>query len=224
MIYCFDFDDTLTEDEKNGNLKFFEENKYVKIPQVLKGLIKPLLYGYVGASAQRCKLIQSEYPDLYRNFHYGAFCDPQVEGPHSKYGDLIFDVLGLILQKYVENITGLNLVFTYSYFRLYTKGTELPLHGDRESCEISISLCLGYSGDQWPLYMNGTPVYMEPGDMVIYRGEDIPHWRKSLEGEYHAQAFLHYNDINGPYGEENLYDKRPSIGMPYDKTKYYGES
>ena len=50
--------------------------------------------------------------------------------------------------------------------------------------------------------------------MVIYKGIDLVHWRNPLEGENHAQAFLHYNDVNGPFGKENHYDGRRFIGMP----------
>ena len=63
----------------------------------------------------------------------------------------------------------------------------------------------GYEGEQWPIYMNGTPLYQEPGDLVIYRGCEIEHHRKPLKGKNQAQVFLHYNNKNGPYGEENNY-------------------
>ena len=200
----------------NDNVKFFEENKYVKIPQALSGPIKPLLYEYVRAAEFRCKLIQRDYSNIWNKHTYGSYRDGQTKGDFVKYGDLLFETLALLLQKDVENATALDVVFTYAYFRLYSKGTDLKKHQDRNACEISISLCLGYTGEQWPLYMEETPVYMKPGDMVIYRGLDIAHWRKPLEGEFHAQVFLHYNDINGPYGKENFYDKRPFIGLPYD--------
>ena len=103
---------------KNDNVKFFEENKYVKIPQALKGPIKPVLYEYVRSSAHRCKLILADYPKFYRPYEYGSFFDDQTKGGYVKYGDLIFDVLLLLFQPDVEKATGLELVPTYSYFRL----------------------------------------------------------------------------------------------------------
>ena len=212
----------------SDNVKFFEENKYVVIPQALTGPIQPVLYEYVRDSAHRCKLIESDYSDRFpkldhrgrpiREHEFGHFKDDQTMGDFVKYGDLLFDVLLLLLQRDVETATGLDLVPTYSYFRLYSKGTELRKHDDRKACEISISLCLGYTGEMWPLYMDQTPIYMKPGDMVIYRGLEIPHWRKPLEGEYHAQVFMHYNDVNGPIGTEWSYDTRPFIGLPTDLT------
>ena len=60
----------------------------------------------------------------------------------------------------------------------------------------------------------GTPVYLNPGDMIVYRGEDIEHWREKFQGTRHAQVFLHYNDVNGPYGTNNLFDGRMSLAVP----------
>jgi hypothetical protein len=40
----------------------------------------------------------------------------------------------------------------------------------------------------------------EPGDMVVYRGIEIEHWREPFdaeEGSYQVQVFLHYVDANG---------------------------
>ena len=60
---------------------------------------------------------------------------------------------------------------------------------------------------------------MDPGDLVIYRGCEIEHWREVFEApkdSFHVQFFCHYVDANGPYAEwEN--DKRPFIG--YDRER-----
>jgi hypothetical protein len=67
---------------------------------------------------------------------------------------------------------------------------------------------------QWPIHMGGTPVILFPGDMVIYKGCEIDHWRDPLEYDqdtWHLQGFFHYVDVNGPYAEFK-YDKRNSVG------------
>ena len=112
---------------------------------------------------------------------------------------------------------GLELIPTYSYFRIYTKGNELKKHKDRDSCEISMTVCISYEGDQWPIFVEGTPIYLKPGDLIIYRGCEVEHWREELKGKRHIQMFLHYNDRNGPYGEDNIYDGRPFLGL-YEGT------
>ena len=65
-----------------------------------------------------------------------------------------------------------------------------------------------------PIYMDGNPCVMEPGDIVIYRGCDLAHWRDPFnapEDSWHIQAFFHYVDANGPYPEFK-WDRRPMLG------------
>ena len=50
--------------------------------------------------------------------------------------------------------------------------------------------------------------------MLIYSGCDLEHWREPFKGKLCGQVFLHYNYIEGKYGKENLYDKRPILGIP----------
>ena len=127
----------------------------------------------------------------------------------------------------MQTLTGKELVPTYSYHRLYTTGTELKRHSDRPSCEISTTLCLGYDVSNvdaskypdwdWPMFIkekngNEVPVHMKPGDMIIYRGCELEHWREPYWGKNHAQVFLHYNEKGGQYDIPN--DGRPILGMP----------
>ena len=198
----------------------FEKNKYVSIPKALDGQILDFMYSYIQIFAERLDAIVEHIPKYYTKEEHG-FIELRKIGyeSFSKYGDILAETLLLSIKKNIEDRIGLELIPTYGFFRLYKKGNDLELHKDRNSCEISLSLCIGYEeGEQWPLYINETPIYQEPGDMVIYRGLDIPHWRKPLEGEYHAQVFMHYNDLNGPIGTLWAYDTRPFIGLPTDLT------
>jgi hypothetical protein len=143
----------------------------------------------------------------------------QVPSAHAKYGDPAMESLLLHLNKNMEENTGLELYPTYSFYRVYRTGDELKVHKDRPSCEISCTLCFNHSYDQnqfqWPIYMNGNRTDVEPGDMVIYRGCDLDHWRDPFdiddENAWHVQGFFHYVDANGPYLEYK-FDKRSSIG------------
>jgi hypothetical protein len=131
----------------------------------------------------------------------------------------------------IQQYIGLNLEPNYSYWRLYQQGCDLKRHRDRDSCEISATLCLGYdisnidpdkyTNYSWPIFVeqneknngdDGLPISMDPGDILIYRGCDIDHWRESFLGLNHAQVFLHYNDTNGLYNIK--YDGRPILGIP----------
>ncbi len=101
--------------------------------------------------------------------------------------------------------------------RVYEKGSILKKHKDRYSCEVSTTLNLG--GDVWPIYLKDTEekvieVKLEPGDMLIYSGCELEHWRDEFEGELCGQVFLHYNDMSNPKWKDNAYDGRPHLGLP----------
>jgi hypothetical protein len=96
----------------------------------------------------------------------------------------------------------------------------LARHKDRYSCEISTTLNLG--GDPWAIYLDptgnkgqaGIKVDLKPGDMLIYSGCDLEHWREEFTGKDCGQVFLHYNKSSSKTAKENLYDKRPFLGLP----------
>jgi hypothetical protein len=145
--------------------------------------------------------------------------DIQVPNAFSSYADSLTESILLKLKSTVEINTGLSLLPTYSYYRIYRSGDILFPHKDREACEISATLCLGfsYNSDEysWPVIVEGYKYILDPGDMAIYKGIECSHWRNKFEppneNDYHIQTFLHYVDKNGPYAEwEN--DKRMGIG------------
>ena len=50
--------------------------------------------------------------------------------------------------------------------------------------------------------------------MLIYSGCELEHWREPFEGDFCVQVFLHYNHVNGKFSNNNLFDKRPMLGIP----------
>jgi hypothetical protein len=125
----------------------------------------------------------------------------------------------------VEEATGLSLLPTYSFYRVYRRGQELVPHIDRPACEISMSVCydFDYMGKDydWPLYMEDDPLVMKPGDAAIYRGMDLNHYRPIFnvpQNSYHIQAFYHYVDANGQYAEY-AYDKNKNSHLKVIETK-----
>jgi hypothetical protein len=147
--------------------------------------------------------------------------DDQVPAAHSKYADPAMEALLLHLLPLMQDSTGLTLIPTYSYYRVYRTGDILEQHQDRNSCEISATVCFNFDYDPleytWPIFMAGNAVVQQPGDMVIYRGCDLVHWRdrfNSPQTAWQVQGFFHYVDANGPYAEECRFDGRQSIGEP----------
>ena len=163
----------------------------------------------------------------------GRWDDPQVPGAYSMYGDFVMETLLMKVLPVMKEKTGMDLIPTYSYARVYQTGSELKRHKDRPSCEISTTLNLG--GDPWPIFIDptgsnnvideyknihkpgappGVEITLEPGDMLMYSGCELEHWRKPFEGKLCGQVFLHYNHANGRFAKSNLYDKRPMLGLP----------
>ena len=103
----------------------------------------------------------------------------------------------------VENIGYLNkfidgprLLPTYTYTRIYNKGSELPRHTDRDACEISLSIHLdGDAPSKFYIRNKNNKIIaidLEIGDAVLYDGINAEHWRDAYEGEEYIQTFHHY--------------------------------
>lgn len=161
---------------------------------------------------------------LFDEMQSDGYSDNQVPNAYAKYGDPAMESMLLFLNGILEENTGLKLYPTYSYYRVYRNGDELVPHKDRESCEISATLCFNYNYDDsnysWPIFMDGNEVHLKPGDLVIYRGCDLSHWRNQFvypDEVWHVQGFFHFVDANGPYSDFK-FDKRKSIG-DVDRSK-----
>lgn len=115
--------------------------------------------------------------------------------------------------KKMEDETGLSLIPTYSFSRVYSYNADLKKHKDRPSCEVSATVMWGSDGTPWPIFMDGQKCEMEPGDAVIYLGCELEHYRENFEGDWHAQTFIHYIDKDGPY-KDFAYDKRDFVHCP----------
>ena len=163
----------------------------------------------------------------------GTWTDQQVPNTFSCYADPVMETLMMKVRPKMQQETGLQLIPTYSYARLYKKGDILKRHKDRPSCEISTTIHLG--GTSWPIFIDGTgadtvideyknihkpnapkgtKVLLEVGDMLVYSGCELEHWREPLEGDVCGQVFLHYNHVNGPFADKNKFDGRPLLGIP----------
>ena len=145
--------------------------------------------------------------------------DEQCPLSDAVYGDPYFDKLLSEFTSLLSDVSGLDLLPTYSYARIYRPGEELKIHRDRPACEISATLTLGFSGKPWEIFLNKEEstenvegILLDPGDAVIYKGTEIYHWRNKFEGEWMCQIFFHYVDADGPYRDEK-FDSRPDLGQ-----------
>lgn len=145
--------------------------------------------------------------------------DEMVPGAIQAYGDPAFDTLLAGAAQDVGELLGLELTPTYSFARLYRRGHELGRHTDRPSCEHSISVHLASAGSTpWPLELEDLSaehrsIELEPGTAIVYRGVDLPHWRRPCPVDWYLQLFLHYVAAGGEHGAMAL-DGRSSLGRP----------
>lgn len=147
-----------------------------------------------------------------------AFEDKDVPCSFPWYSAFCFESLMVILQSVVENATAKELFPCYSYARIMRAGASMVKHKDRPSCEYSATICISEDEENpYPIYMEDYSgrvhkVFLKPGDMIVYNGTELNHWRKEYKGKEQIQCFIHYVDANGPY-KDHKFDKRPMLGF-----------
>ena len=212
----------------------FKKNKYTIIKQAISKDLATFIANYFRMQKQvydTCKA--ARYFSPFENI-LGYYEEPngQIPNTYSQYANMAMETLLLKYQPDMEKATGLKLYPAYTYARIYKKGDELKRHKDRFSCEISTTMNLG--GDDWPIYLEpnsklggviegfgyvskntkGVRVDLKPGDMLVYRGCELEHWREKFKGKECVQVFLHYNNRKTPGAKDNMFDKRPHLGLP----------
>ena len=212
----------------------FKKNKYTVIRQAISKDLAAFIANYFSMQKQvldTCR--QGRYFSPFETIlgEYEA-ADGQIPHTYSQYGNMAMETLLLKCQPPMEKATGLKLYPAYTYARIYKKGDVLKRHKDRFSCEISTTMNLG--GDDWPIYLEPNPkkggtkpgqgyvsdntkgvrVDLKPGDMLVYSGCELEHWRNKFKGKECIQAFLHYNNRKTPGAKDNMFDKRPHLGLP----------
>ena len=198
----------------------FQKNKYSILKKAISKEMADFCFTYFLNKRKVARfLFDQKYISPFPEY-WGTWNDEQVPNTYSHYSDLVMETLLQKVKPVMEKHTGLKLNETYSYARIYKQGDILARHKDRYSCEISTTLNLG--GDPWPIYLDSTgktgqagiKVNLDPGDMLIYSGCDLEHWREEFTGKNCGQVFLHYNRAGSKLAKENAYDKRPFIGLP----------
>jgi len=177
--------------------------------ETIKNLKYKLVKNFL--TKEEIKLL-SCYCEIKHRLNFDSFDFAQNDnGDTYFYGDPLMESLMVNKLNIMQKETGLELLPTYAFWRMYTMNADLKKHIDRQSCEISVTVMIGSDGKPWPIYMNGTEINMKSGDAVIYLGCEVEHWREEFKGDYHIQTFLHYVDKNGPNKEWYL-DKRLLYG------------
>jgi len=155
-------------------------------------------------------------------FHHNPE-EAQVNGSLARYSHPQYKNIHTGIRLKLEEVIGRKLYNTYYYDRFYFSGQELKKHADRDACEISVSVHISTSLKEWWPFIIKTPdtyldkkkemitstgeersLYLEPGDGLLYKGCERPHWREPMPGgvkkrlfrkpvqDYYHQIFFHY--------------------------------
>ncbi len=217
-----DFQEKVCHGSSSTNNEEFDKNGYLVLrnlwdvedlycdPPELKGQ-----YNYLG------KIDKFEHIPL----------ETQVEGSTSRYYYPPYKFAHSQIRLRIEKAIGNKLYNTYYYDRFYNPGQELIYHVDRPACEISVTVHISSNvSNPWPVWIKTPDEYKDdskseiakkgenrsaillPGDGMVYKGCERPHWREPLpreykrtwygrryevEGLYYHQVFFHYVLANG---------------------------
>jgi hypothetical protein len=179
----------------------FADAGYCIVRQLLPDPTRGFLYDYARKAALTGRLSAG---------------DTQLPNTPSRYADPFMESILHILLPRIAEASGLQLYPTYSYFRVYKQGDVLHAHVDRPSCEVSVTISVGYeAGAPWPVWVEqhgaATAIELQPGDGMLYRGTELRHWRDAFVGTEATQLFLHYVDQDGPHRDWK-FDRRDRLG------------
>jgi hypothetical protein len=212
-----DFQERVNSGTSPTNNEEFDKNGYL----VLRNLWDP-------------KDLYSEPPKVKGQYNYFGKIDKfvhnpieiQVEGSTSRYYYPPYKFAHSQIRLKLEEAIGKKLYNTYYYDRFYNPGQALTNHADRPACEISVTVHIGSNiSTPWPIWIKTPDTYsddkktevvnkgenrsviLNPGDGMIYKGCERPHWRDPMpteytktwygkklekEGLYYHQVFFHY--------------------------------
>ena len=184
-----------------GPKDFFKENNYVLLSDVI-------------TKEEAARLTQYMF-DLSKEGKTEK--DPQCPLSDSIYGAPEFDALLQRLAEPLSTHLGVKLLPCYTYARIYRPGEVLKMHKDRPSCEISGTMTLGFDGKSiWPIFFDEEKrkkVEIGVGELAMYRGCEVAHWRPEFKGTWQVQLFMHYVNAEGPYAHHYA-DGRKEFGKP----------
>jgi len=240
-IQGIDYKERLNATTSLTNHKEFDENGYFVVkdlydPQFLyeKPTQKPGKYDYNG---DLNNYTYSESEGQVKNSIERTFYPPYMN-------------LHTRIRYKVEKIIGKKLYNTYYYDRFYVPGCPLEVHTDRPACEISVTLHISSNvKNPWPIWIKGADTYenprdkdpwnkkiikhglkrsviLKPGDALIYKGCERPHWREPLPREYRTIYSIQYTDditsIPPKVYSEPQYNRKEEIeGLYYHQIFFH---
>ena len=205
----------------------FTEDKYEIVRGVTSEEVAKIAHMYLSVKNKAAKYRMENGDTLEEGETFGC---TQTRWSYSLYGDPLMETLLLHCLSGIEDITKLTLIPTYAYARQYLNSEQLARHKDRSSCEISATMNLG--GDPWTIFLatdsvegedthtgyiqsqsSGLAVELNPGDVLVYRGCDLEHWREPFDGDVCSQVFFHFAEYKDKSSLKYKFDTRDLLGL-----------
>lgn len=108
---------------------------------------------------------------------------------------MFLQLLGQLTDE-ATSIFGVPVKPTATYVSMYDEDRSIcPIHVDKPYCQFTIDVCLN-TKEVWPLFIDGEPYELSPGDAVCYSGTGHPHYRNQIApGNFCDMVFFHYVQI-----------------------------
>jgi hypothetical protein len=181
---------------------------------------------------ETAKLIAIEFNMLRDNTFYssnvdlnsvGFLNDATTELSFAWYSAYCSEALVELLLPKIEEVVGRKLYPSYSYSRIYYNGAVLNRHIDRPGSDYAVSITIDIDDTQlepWPIHIKNfkgedTVLTLDIGDVCVYHGDKLEHWREPYKGKKQIQSFLFY-----VADESNKFDSRPMLGASSDTKKF----
>lgn len=120
----------------------------------------------------------------------------------------------------INEIVEMDLIQTYTYSGVYTKGDEIFNHKNKDSEKIEGFLFLGSENSIDKIYLsqnndcsNSFQVELEPGDLFLFDGHKYWHWTDSLDQRWCIRSSLYFVE-KIEENEHLIFDGRPYLGFP----------
>ena len=133
--------------------------------------------------------------------------DVQVRQRYGQHNEMMARYFHHQFTDFISRIAGEPVKPSYTYVSAYQEGSILGAHVDRKQCEFTLSLSVedgDSAGGLWPLWFQlakgKVAVTQRPGDGVLFRGCDLPHWREQSASD-HTSTVLLFHYVPESFGE-----------------------
>ncbi|MBT8422612.1 MAG: hypothetical protein HKN56_07085 [Gammaproteobacteria bacterium] len=125
-------------------------------------------------------------------------------------GDACSEAVLYTVRSHISDITELDLLPSMSVARMFEKGDKVGRHIDGPTNEINCTLCIDRDSP-WYLHFENEKVAAKvdllPGQAVLYRGNELFHWREKYTGSNHVQVIFGYV-LKGGAHEDRAFERR----------------